>query len=192
MSSLFGSQGTSSIPSSQSQPTQSAGLFSSLGNTQPRQLSSLQLNLGESLKPGQATSIGGGSGLFSTSQSTASQPQQISSLFPSQNNATTSRPFGSSLLSSQQPQQQQNQAGQSQKQDNQQSIGSGKVSQPAYFNSLLEKGKKRALTSDGEAGLNGLPSLQLGLGDIARRARELGGVGLQTQGSATVDGKASA
>lgn len=190
MSSMFGSLGTSSNPPSQSQPTQSAGLFTSLGSTQTRPLPSLQLNLGEPSKSGQTTSSGGLASLFSTA---ASQPQQIPSIFQSQNNATTSQPFGSSLLSSQQPQQQQpSQAGQFQGQTSQLSIGPGKVSQPAYFNSLLEKGKKRALAADGGAGLNGLPSLQLGLGDIARRARELGGVGLQTQGSATVDGKASA
>lgn len=45
---------------------------------------------------------------------------------------------------------------------------------------------------DGELGFGELPSLQLGLGDIARRARELGGVGAQTHGGATVDSKASA
>lgn len=191
MSSLFASFGASSPPASQSQPA----LFPSLGSTQPQQTPSLQLNLGEPSKPGQTTSGGGGGGLFSNFQPPGSQPQQTSSLFSPQKDATTSQPLRSSLFSSQQPLQplqQQSQTGQPQKQDGQQSIGPGKVSQPAYFNNLLEKGKKRGLAADGGPGFNSLPSLQLGLGDIAKRARALGGVGLQTHGNAAADGKALA
>jgi hypothetical protein len=40
---------------------------------------------------------------------------------------------------------------------------------------LLEKGKKRALAGEEENGANQLPNLQLGLGDISRRVRALGG-----------------
>jgi nuclear pore complex protein Nup93 len=72
----------------------------------------------------------------------------------------------------------------------QQSFGVAKASQPAYFDSLLEKGKKRAHAADGGPAFGDLPTLQLGLDDIARRARELGGLGSQDRGPST-DGKAS-
>lgn len=61
-----------------------------------------------------------------------------------------------------------------------------------YFDNLLEKGKKRTNASHGDSGFGDLPSLQLGLGEIARKARELGGVGTQINGGATVDSKGSA
>ena len=61
-----------------------------------------------------------------------------------------------------------------------------------YFDNLLEKGKKRASAADRETGFGELPSLQLGLGDIAKRARELGGVGTQIHEGAGADSKASA
>ena len=48
------------------------------------------------------------------------------------------------------------------------------IAQPAYFDNLLEKGRKRVREADGGPDFNDLPSLQLGLGDIAKRARELG------------------
>lgn len=82
--------------------------------------------------------------------------------------------------------------GQLQGQAGQQNAEISKASQPVYFNNLLEKGRKKAQGGDGESGLGDLPSLQLGLGDIARRARELGGVGTQNYGSAAVDSKALA
>ncbi|KAI4146402.1 MAG: hypothetical protein LQ340_005942, partial [Diploschistes diacapsis] len=44
----------------------------------------------------------------------------------------------------------------------------------AYFNSLLEKNKKRARGIEEASGFNEVPSLQLGLGDISKRIRELG------------------
>lgn len=54
---------------------------------------------------------------------------------------------------------------------------STQATQPAFFNSLLERGKKRPLSTTGQNG-NGnfedVPSLQLGLDDIRRKARELG------------------
>lgn len=63
-------------------------------------------------------------------------------------------------------------------------LAQGRVStqatQPAFFNSLLERGKKRPLSTTGQNG-NGnfedVPSLQLGLDDIRRKARELGTLG---------------
>ena len=44
----------------------------------------------------------------------------------------------------------------------------------AYFSSLLEKNKKRARGVEEANGFNEVPSLQLGLGDIAKRIKELG------------------
>lgn len=49
--------------------------------------------------------------------------------------------------------------------------------QPAYFNSLLERGKKRPLSAVGQNSFEELPNLQLGLDDIRRKARELGASG---------------
>lgn len=46
--------------------------------------------------------------------------------------------------------------------------------QPAYFSSLLEKGKKRPLSSFQNVSSVELPSLQLGLDDIRKSARGLG------------------
>ena len=54
------------------------------------------------------------------------------------------------------------------------------TSQPAYFDNLLEKGRKRTHDADGAPGFGDFPSLQLGLGDISKKVRELGSVGTQT------------
>ena len=99
----------------------------------------------------------------------------------------TYQPFGASLFPPEQPRQVQ-----SQDQAGNQSLGLKRGPQLVYFDNLLEKGKRKANGGDGELGFGELPSLQLGLEDIARRARELGGVGTQTHGGATADSKASA
>lgn len=57
-----------------------------------------------------------------------------------------------------------------------QSTQSAQATQPAFFNSLLERGKKRPFATGSQDHSYGeLPSLQLGLDDIRRKARELGG-----------------
>ena len=109
------------------------------------------------------------------------------------NNASTSQPFGTNIIGPQPQQQPQN--GQftsepSQQQDGQKSQNIGGDSAPAYFNTLLEKGRKRAHGSDESPAFGDLPSLQLGLGDIAKRARELGGAAGQPQGAAGTDSRA--
>ncbi len=120
-----------------------------------------------------------------------SQPKQASSAAPTQTNTNTSQPFGSSIFL--QPQSQlQNQTLQSKEETGQQNLGISRASQPVYFDNLLEKGKKRVNGVNGDSGFGDLPSLQLGLGEIARKARELGGVGTQLNGGATVDSKALA
>ncbi|KAK2760360.1 hypothetical protein FQN54_002430 [Arachnomyces sp. PD_36] len=143
-------------------------------------------------------SLGGG-GAAATSQ------QQQPSIFSNTNKssvfgqgqpaAPSSQPAtsGLSLFASQQPQQAQQQQNQplplggqqSQQQGQQQnqqqtsaagqSVAAKQATQPAFFNSLLERGKKRAYAGGSENGNFGeLPSLQFGLDDIRRKARELG------------------
>lgn len=63
------------------------------------------------------------------------------------------------------------------------------TTQPAFFNSLIERGKKRPLTGQNDAATE-LPSLQLGLGDIRRKARELGTGGPKTPQRMAADNKA--
>lgn len=201
---LFGSPASS-------QPANS--LFGSTFGSRPQQQTSLNppqggqtnspfsLSAFGSLGTTQAQSTptaGAAGGNFGLSQQPGSQPQQTSNPFQTQNNAAANQPFGSSFLAppqiqqqSQNQQQPQNQFAQTQDANGQQPIGLVKTSQPAYFNSLLEKGKKRAHAADGGPGFGDLPSLQLGLEDIARKARELGGLGSQDKGAPT-DGKASA
>lgn len=190
-----------------SQPLGSLGAsqpFGSLGTSQPQQKPSLlfpnleipanappSLNITGSFGTSQVQPTSGsgaaGAGLLSFSQLAKSQPPPI------QNNPASNQPFGLSLLASQQPQQQPpNQNGQPQEAGSQSSPASGpaKIPQPGYFDSLLEKGKKRARVGDGGPAFGELPTLQLGLEDIARRARELGGFPSQEKGHPT-DSKAS-
>ena len=58
-----------------------------------------------------------------------------------------------------------------------------------YFNSLLEKGKRRRkpLKEDVVEGLDEIPSLQLGLGDIASKIRQLGGQGPHKRSTANAN-----
>ncbi|KAL8994163.1 MAG: hypothetical protein Q9169_005794 [Polycauliona sp. 2 TL-2023] len=153
-----------------SQPAQST-FFSSLGTSQPAQSGqpSLFQNLGAS-QPQQQTSSIFGQPLPATSQSATS------SLFAPQ---ATSGALGLS----QPPQGQTAQNGQF-------STAPVRLSQPAYFDSLLEKGKKRTRDADGGTSFNELPGLQLGLGDIARRVREIGGVGTHMPADRAAESKA--
>ena len=199
---------TSSLFGNTSQPQQSSGqttnLFGSLGASQPQSQSSLFSNLGGDQKPNlfgssqtqPLTSTGGG-GLFGTRSALDVQPQQTTSLFGgTPNNAVTTPLAGPSLLSVHpQPQQQKNQSGQAaqgqqQLQVGQDSRGGQEISQPAYFDNLLEKGRKRTHDTDGGPGFRDLPSLQLGLGDIAKKVRELGSVGTQTHRGRGADSRA--
>ena len=185
-SSLFSSAGGQSKPESStigfggvslnSQPQTnpggvSGGLFGSV--TSQSQGSSIFAN---TVKPSAPLNLG------NTATTTAP------SLFGS--NTTTSAPFASTGFLSQPQQQQEQQAGQPQSQNGQTAGNATQNTQPAFFNSLLEKGKKRARDGSGGSGSGDLPSLQLGLGDIARRARELGGTGQQAQKGGVADSRA--
>ena len=176
--SIFANLGNQQQP----QPTQ-GGLFQNLGTSQAQQSqpaqSSLFANLGSS-QPQQKPSFPTSS-LFGAAQPAASQPASTSLLAPQPSNNAA----GSSLFASQKPQQTDQPA-----QETQQPTASTRLSQPAYFDSLLEKGKKRNWDADGGSGLGQLPELQLGLGDIARRVRDIGGVGTQTSAERAADSKA--
>jgi nuclear pore complex protein Nup93 len=87
--------------------------------------------------------------------------------------ASSSGWFTASQPNQQQPQAQE--TGQNQQPSLAQSTQSPQATQPAFFNSLLERGKKRPFASTSQDNSYGeLPSLQLGLDDIRRKARELG------------------
>lgn len=172
----------SNLNTNTSQAQTQPSMFSNLNTntTQTQSQPSLFSNLGGSSQ--QQTAAGSG-GLFGAS------PQPTgTSLFASQNNPT-SQPLQSSLFASSAPQQQQSQAAAAQQQ---QSIGqqsNGQTPQPAYFDSLLERGRKRTNGGETIGGSSELPSLQLGLGDISRRVRELGGTGGQAKPSRVQDAK---
>lgn len=126
-------------------------------------------------------SLFGGASLGNTSA------PQSSSLFPASNptsifsNPPTTQPSNSSLFGSQSQAQQSQPAQTSLFGQGGQAKGletprpAAQSTQPAFFNSLLERGKKRPLSEVGQnASFDELPSLQLGLDDIRRKARELG------------------
>ena len=166
------------------QPQQGSSLFSNSGEQQskPNPFPSL-FNTTQSQ---QQTSAPATSSLFAPA---ATQPQQTSSLFGAPQNANDPQPAASSLFApqhSQQPQQSQS----LQQQPSQQGPIFSKGVQPAYFDNLLEKGRKRTRDADGGPGFQDLPSLQLGLGDIAKRVREIGHVGDPTKGGRGADSRA--
>ncbi|KAI9830453.1 MAG: hypothetical protein M1819_005705 [Sarea resinae] len=175
-SSLFGAN-----PSQPQQQPQQSSLFSLGGDTKPQSSSNLFAGMGQSQQPQQQPQQPASGGLFGASTAQSNQPAQ-SSLFGAQANQPAQQPLGSSILGSTQTQQ--NQGAQSQQKQNT-PIGS----QPAYFESLLERGRKRNDAVDNGNGFGELPSLQLGLGDIARRVREMGGAAPTQQGK-RVDSKA--
>ena len=215
-SSLFGNNSTATSTQPQAAPTstpfgnpsqlqqssgQTTNLFGNLGTSQPQTQSSFISSLGDhqkpnlfgSLQPQQQTGSVG-SGLLGTGPASHERPQQTSSLFGGdRNNAAATQPASRSLFAPQpQPQQQNNDPGQAaprqqQQQVGQQSRGGQVASQPAYFDNLLEKGRKRAHDADGGPGFKELPSLQLGLGDIANKVRELSSVGKQASGGKAAD-----
>ncbi|KAL8949625.1 MAG: hypothetical protein Q9222_004287, partial [Ikaeria aurantiellina] len=174
-SSLFGNVQSQQ----QSQPAQSS-IFANLGTSQAQQPQPVQGSLFSKLGSSQPQQT---SSLFGAPQPAASQPASNSLFAPQPSTAST----GASIFAPQQ--QQQSQPAQS-VQNAQQPAAPARLSQPAYFESLLEKGKKRARDGDSESRLGELPGLQLGLPDIARRVREIGGVGTQSPAGRVADSKA--
>ncbi len=166
------------------QPQSQPGLFSNLGGASASQSTP---NLFTGLGSSQQQTASGTGGLFGASTTTNPQPA-TTNLFMSQNNPTT-QPFQLSLFASAAPQQQQSQSVQSQQQQPTGQQSNGQTPQPAYFDSLLERGRKRTNGGEGVGGSGELPSLQLGLGDISRRVRELGGTGGQAKRARGQDAK---
>ncbi|KAI9802922.1 MAG: hypothetical protein M1825_002153 [Sarcosagium campestre] len=187
-----------------------SGLFGALSSTSAQPKASPFASLGASSsqqqRPGATTTSGSLPSLFisppsgtnSQTQTTASpfaslnastQPQQ-STLFPT--NAASNPPPLGSLLGANSTQQNRPSQNQTQIQPNQsQSVQQSAASTgPAYFDSLLERSRKRQHEASQGNGLEELPSLHLGLGDISHRVRALGSGGTPTHVDKKVDTKA--
>ncbi|EPS30845.1 hypothetical protein PDE_05797 [Penicillium oxalicum 114-2] len=121
---------------------------------------------------------------FGTTTAAPAQNTQTSSLFGQSQAqpqpATQSSLFGQSQAQPQ-PTTQSSLFGQNQtlaQPAAQSSLLATQTTQPAFFNSLLERGKKRPLSAAVQgSNFEDVPSLQLGLEDIRRKARELGSAG---------------
>ncbi len=185
---LFGNLGTSTSQPQQQQ-SNAGGMFSNLGPLppapDPSKLRGLFAHLETSPPQQQQSTSGGVFGSLGASQA-QQQPSTTGGLFGGSLLGTT-QPQNSSLFASSRPQN--GQPGQAQ-QDNQQIESTAGGSQPAYFDSLLERGRKRTNGVSDSSGFGELPSLQLGLGDIARKVREMGGIGATAQSRKGTDSKA--
>jgi nuclear pore complex protein Nup93 len=175
-SSLFGNLGggTSNAQSGTTQATSSGGLggslFGGLGGAKSTATAtpSLFAAAAPTSQPQQQPQSQPQTGAFSlfsnpAAQSTTNNAQQTGGLGQSSLFNTTS----TQQQAPQQPQQQ----GASLAQAN---TGS---SRSAHFDHLLERGRKRNAGENGTSNFDELPSLQLGLGDIARKVRNLGAGG---------------
>ncbi|KAF1837280.1 NIC-domain-containing protein [Decorospora gaudefroyi] len=178
-SSLFGNLGAggSNAQSSTTQPASSGGLGgglfsgSGLGAAKSTATATPSLFAGAASTPQPPPTQTAGFSLFSnpTSQSTANNAQQ------------TSGAGQSSLFGTASTQQQAQQPAQQQPQQQQQGVSlaqaNGGTSRSAHFDHLLERGRKRNAGENSTSNFDELPSLQLGLGDIARKVRNLGAGG---------------
>ncbi|WPG99242.1 Nup93/Nic96-domain-containing protein [Acrodontium crateriforme] len=163
--SLFGGNTASSQPSSQPAASSGTSLFgSTLGGTQPA------TNTGASSLFGAKPTATTGNSLFGGSTATQTQPASSNNLFGGAAAATSqsAQPtngsvFGNDILpSAKYPLSTERQ------------VDPGvSAAQPAYFQALLERGKKRQaqeyISPFGE-----LPSLELGLADISRKVKNIG------------------
>ena len=170
-SNLFGGAAASSATSQPATTASSNPFGSLLGSTaasKPAQPSNLFGGLGGT-KPGPASLFGGAQSNAGTNQgnSAPAQPGVFPSLMnPNANSIRQQGPAASVAQAAQNPE----------------------AAHTAYFNSLLEKNKKRARGVEEANGFNEVPSLQLGLGDISKRIRELGSP--QTRRDKAADTKA--
>ncbi|KAF2733090.1 NIC-domain-containing protein [Polyplosphaeria fusca] len=166
---LFSGQGAST-PQPASTGASTGGLFSGLGgglgasSTAPASSSTPFPSLLTSTAQPQTTSKPPFPSMFQTT-STSQAPGQSATANPFPSTQQTSAPGQSSMFtSSTAPQQPEGPLSQS-------NTTGGRSS---HFDHLLERGRKRNAGENGAAGLDNLPSLQLGLGDIARKVRNLG------------------
>ena len=172
-SSLFGNLGggTSNAQSGTAQATSSGGLggglFGGLGAAKSTATTTPSLFAGAASTTQPQQQSQPQTGGFSLFSNTAAQPTT--------NNTQQTGGLGQSSLfnttSTQQQTQQPQQQGASLAQAN---AGSGRS---AHFDHLLERGRKRNAGENGTSNFDELPSLQLGLGDIARKVRNLGSGG---------------
>jgi len=171
---LFGNSTTTA-------PVQSGGLFGGLYAQKPQTITAAQPTQSSGLFSNPATS--NNTSLFGNNNN-ATQAIQTGSLFGNvsnnnNNNTQTSQTsqtgglFGASTINPQQPQQNTAQI------QTQTQIVKSESRQPAYFDQLLERGRKRKDNPSNSSG--DLPSLQLGLSDIARKVRTLGQGAPQTR-----------
>lgn len=181
--SLFGGLGSAAI----SQPAQAqstsapSGLFGSLGasTTKPQgtgTTASLFSGLGTSTQaPQQPTTTGSLFGGLGTATTQPHQTTSTGSLFaglggqtqPTSNPASSS--YGHSVASTNQAQQ-----GQVHQQGGPLAHSTSATGRSAHFDHLLERGRKRNNQENGVSQFGDLPALQLGLGDIARKVRNIG------------------
>ena len=171
--SLFGNLGgaASNTSTATTQPASGGGLGGSLfggalgGNkpAAPASTSAPSLGLFGAASTSQPPAQTTGGGLFS---GFGGQGQQSSA--PASNTQQTPSLFGNNTnQQQQQPQQQSAPLAQS----------TAGTTRSAHFDHLLERGRKRNAGENGIASFDELPSLQLGLGDIARKVRNLGSGG---------------
>jgi nuclear pore complex protein Nup93 len=172
-SSLFSGLGgaSTSASSGTAQPATSSGLggglFGNLGapkTTAPAASSTQATTLGGATSQPQSQSTG--FGLFS--KPAGQQAQQSTTTNPLSNTQQTNPRGQSTLFGTTSTQQQQEQSGGPLSQSN---AGTGRSS---HFDNLLERGRKRNVGDNGLSSFEELPTLQLGLGDIARKVRNLG------------------
>jgi nuclear pore complex protein Nup93 len=173
-SSLFsGLGGASTSAPGTSQPAASGGLggslFGGLGaakTTAPAASSTPAFSIGGATPQPQSQSTG--FGLFS--KPAGQQPQQSTTTNPLSNTQQTN-PLGQSTLFGTTSAQQQDQPGGPLSQSN------ARTGRSSHFDHLLERGRKRNAGENGMSSFDELPTLQLGLGDIARKVRNLGAGG---------------
>ncbi|KAF2843260.1 NIC-domain-containing protein [Patellaria atrata CBS 101060] len=177
----FSNLGTSQTPAQEQKPALGGSLFGGLGTSQPQQQQTAQgSNLFPSLgQPKPAASGGLFSGLgASTVQTPASTGALFGGLGTNNAPATSAPAASNSLFGSMggigrpMEQQQQQQQVPQQAQDGTQAQNVPGTS--SYFDHLLERSKKRQNQENAGSFLGDLPTLQLGLGDIARKVRNLG------------------
>jgi nuclear pore complex protein Nup93 len=188
MSSLFSNLG-GNPPASSGASTSGAPATSSLFSgpaasssaPKPRLFGNLGASTSAAPQTSQPATSGGGlgGGLFgglggastaTTAPATTSRPPLSlggSTAQPQQTNSLGQ----STLFGTISTQQQQQQSGGPLSQSN---AGTGRS---AHFDHLLERGRKRNVGENGLNNFNELPALQLGLGDIARKVRNLGNGG---------------
>jgi nuclear pore complex protein Nup93 len=165
--SLFGNLGAA--PPLTSSGASGGGLFGGLGAAKTTAPATSSTPAFPPLGGTTAQTAGSGGGLFS--KPFGQQGQQSTTANPPSNTQQTNPLGQSTLFGTTTMQQSQEQSGGPLSQSN---AGTGRNS---HFDNLLERGRKRNVGENGLSSFDELPTLQLGLGDIARKVRNLGAGG---------------